>query len=161
MFEYTLSVSLADDSLSINDPAVKDLLAEAVARANQSRNSIRKGRVFTLSGELDREHVQIRLRSNAEVIPTRALSSLSRALLAVDREGLVRAYRGCIFRAEPMEDGVEPERSNLSDVALMQTLTEMVFGQSHMRSNKDKELARAYTDRIRGLAAEYLAQKNI
>lgn len=159
MFVYTLSVAMADSELSIHDPAIMDLLKKAVILTNQSKNSRLKGRRFELSPDpIDEKHVQIILKSNSEVIPTRALSSLSRALIAVDQENIVSSYKKCIFQSALLEKSSGKAR-NLSDVELIQTLLSMVFGQAQIKSNKEKELAKDYVNKIRGLVTEYLSQK--
>lgn len=159
MFKYTLSVSLADASSSITDPAISDLLKKAVTLVNQSKNSRVKGRRFELTEEpIDEKHVKIILKSNTEVIPTRALSSLSRALLIVDKNGIITPYKKCILQSVLLEESTE-EVTNLSDLEMTQTILSMVFAQEQIKSNREKELARKYVDMIRNLVMEYLSQR--
>lgn len=157
MFKYTLSVAMADDSLSINDPSIANLLKKAIDLTNQSKNSIMKGRFYKLSDPIDETHARIVLKSNTEVIPTRAISSLSRSLIAVDKDNVISSYRGCILQSTILKD--KPEKESISDVELIQALISMVFGQTQIKSNKEKELAKEYINRIRGLVIEYLSQK--
>lgn len=156
MFKYTLSVAMADNSLSINDPSIANLLKKAIDLTNQSKNSIIKGRFYKLSNPIDKTHARIVLKSNTEVIPTRAISSLSRSLIAVDKDNVISSYRGCILQSTILED--KPEKESISDVELIQTLISMAFGQAQIKSNKEKELAKEYISKIRGLVIEYLSQ---
>lgn len=159
MFEYKLSVSMADSTISINDTTIKKLLIEAIQRVNCTRNSRLKGRVFKLTPEpIDDNHVQITLTSNTEVIPTRALSSLARAILDVDTDNILTSYRGCIFNSSVIANQ-ENILSSMSDVEMMQELQSMVFGQLNM-NNRDKQLSREYTEKIRILVIEYINAKS-
>lgn len=159
MFEYKLSVSMADSSISINDITIKKLLIEAIQKVNCTRNSRLKGRIFKLTPEpIDDKHVEITLTSNAEVIPTRALSSLARAILEVDTDNTLTSYRGCIFNSSVITNQ-ENILSNISDVEMMQELQSMVFGQLNM-NNRDKQLSREYTQKIRILVIEYINAKS-
>lgn len=158
MLEYTLSVALANNKCSINNPRVRELLKEAVKLTNQSQSARQRGRLLELSDDpVDDTHARIVLRSATDVIPTRALSGLSRALMAVDRDNIISSYRGCIFQAALLDE--QPKKvKNISDVELIQTLISMTFGQAQIRSNKEKELAKEYIDKIRALVTEYLSQ---
>ena len=159
MFEYKLSVSMADSSISINDITIKKLLIEAIQKVNCTRNSRLKGRIFKLTPEpIDDKHVEITLTSNTEVIPTRALSSLARAILEVDTDNTLTSYRRCIFNSSVITNQ-ENILSNISDVEMMQELQSMVFGQLNM-NNRDKQLSREYTQKIRILVIEYINAKS-
>lgn len=161
MFSYELSIAMADSNLSINDPSIANLLKQAIALTNQSKNSKTKGRMFELSPDpIDETHVRIILKSNTEVIPTRAISSLSRSMIAIDEANIISSYRGCIFRSVLLEDHSEKTK-NISDVELAQTLISMIFGQSQIKSTKEKELAREYIEKIRSLVTEYISQKRL
>ena len=50
--------------------------------------------------------------------------------------------------------------TNISDVQLLTTLTEMLFGQTNM-NNRDKKLSREYTEKIRSIMLEYINQKTL
>ena len=159
MFEYKLAVSMADSSISINDITIKKLLIEAIQKVNCTRNSRLKGRIFKLTPEpIDDKHVEITLTSYTEVIPSRALSSLARAILEVDTDNTLTSYRGCIFNSSVITSQ-ENSLSNISDVEMMQELQSMVFGQLNM-NNRDKQLSREYTQKIRILVIEYINAKS-
>lgn len=159
MFEYKLSVSMADNRVSINDTAIKKLLIEAIQAVNCTRNSRLKGRVFKLASEpIDEKHAEITLTSSTEVIPTRALSSLARAILYVDTDNILTSHRGCIFNSSVITNQ-ENILSSISDVEMMQELQSMVFGQLNM-NNRDKHLSREYTQKIRALVIEYINAKS-
>ena len=159
MFRYELSIAMADDNLSINDPSIANLLKQAITLTNQSKNSKIKGRMFELSPDpIDETHARIMLKSNTEVIPTRAISSLSRTLIAIDEDNIISSYRGCIFQSVLLENQSEKAK-NISDVELAQTLISMIFGQAQIKSNKEKELAKEYIKKIRSIVTEYLSKK--
>ncbi len=159
MFVYKLSVSMADSNTSINDIAIKKLLIEAIQKVNCTRNSKLKGRIFELAPEpIDDNHVEITLTSKNEVIPTRALSSLARAILEADTDNTLTTYKGCIFNSSVITDR-EVVVSGITDVEMMQELQAMVFGQYSM-NNRDKLLAREYTEKVREQVIEYINAKS-
>ena len=161
MFKYILTVSMADEQLSITDPMIMSLLRCAITKTNSSKNSKLKGRHFELaSNYIDKDHVNIILKSNNEVIPSRAMSSLSRAIIAEDKNNIISSYRGCIFNSKLTSNQIV-KTANLSDVELLQEIIAMVFGQQNLRNNKDKALARKYTDKIRSLIIEYIQSKSL
>lgn len=162
MFEYNISVSMADSSLSITDPQIIKLLKDAIELTNKSRNSKLKGRFYSLWDiPIDETHVKITLKSDTEVIPTRALSSLSRAIIAIDEHNIIRTYRHCVFNAFILDDtSINKKTSNISDVEIITNITEMVFGQSSM-NNRDKKLSREYAEIIRKLVIEYINKKSL
>lgn len=162
MFEYNLSVSMADSNLSITEPKIIKLLKDAIELTNKSRNSKLKGRFFSLCDiPIDETHVKITLKSDTEVIPTRALSSLSRAIIAIDEHDIIHTYRHCVFNAFILDDvNIKQKVSNISDVEIITNITEMIFGQLSM-NNRDKKLSREYTEKIREIVIEYINKKTL
>ncbi len=160
MFEYNLSVSLSDNA-DLNDRIV-DLMQKSVTEANSRRNALTKGRCFKIGEFIDSSHIAIQLLSNSEVIPSRALSALSRSMIALDSDNILddHIYRGCVLKSEIIKTSCNINITNISDVQLLTTITEMVFGQTNM-NNRDKKLSREYTEKIRSIMLEYINQKTL
>ena len=91
---------MSDESLQI-DEGLFALFEKAATEANSRKNAAQKGRSFKILERLDDHHVLVSLRSNDEVTPTRALSALSRSMIALDLEGRLEGHchRGCVLKA--------------------------------------------------------------
>lgn len=50
--------------------------------------------------------------------------------------------------------------TNISDVQLLTTITNMIFGQTDM-NNRDKKLSREYVEKLRLTVLEYINQKTL
>ena len=50
--------------------------------------------------------------------------------------------------------------TNISDVQLLTTITNMLFGQTDM-NNRDKKLSREYVEKLRLTVLEYINQKTL
>lgn len=50
--------------------------------------------------------------------------------------------------------------TNISDVQLLTTITNMLFGQTDM-NNRDKKLSREYIEKLRLTVLEYINQKTL
>lgn len=50
--------------------------------------------------------------------------------------------------------------TNISDVQLLTTITNMLFGQTDM-NNRDKKLSREYVEKLRLTVIEYINQKTL
>jgi len=62
MFEYAISVSMADKRLTITDDRIIKILNKAIEVTNSSNNAKIKGRYFELDNNyIDKEHVKILL----------------------------------------------------------------------------------------------------
>ena len=160
MFEYILSVSLSDNS-TLNNTII-DMMKKAAHEANSRTNALRKGRFFKIGELIDSSHIAVQLLSDSEVIPSRALTALSRSLIAIDTENLLEKhlYRGCVFKSEIMKTSENVNITNISDVQLLTTITEMLFDQTNM-NNRDKKLSREYVEKLRSTVLEYINQKTL
>lgn len=160
MFEYRLSVSMSDKDLEI-DEALEALFRNAAVEANSRTNAINKGRSFEILGKIDDRHIEVKLSSNDEVTPTRALSALSRSMIALDTEGLLEGhcYRGCVLSASLIDSQNEAVTA-ISDVKLLQEVTEMLFGRASM-GNREKALAKEATEEIRITVLKYLNERGV
>lgn len=160
MFEYNLSVSLSDNS-TLNDKII-DIMKKSADEANSRTNALRKGRFFKIGELIDSSHISVQLISDSEVIPSRALTALSRSMIAIDTKNILEEhfYRGCVLKSEIVVTSKNVNITNISDVQLLTTLTEMLFGQTNM-NNRDKKLSREYTEKIRSIMLEYINKKTL
>ncbi len=160
MFEYRLSVSMSDKDLEISE-ALEALFKSAAIEANSRTNAINKGRSFEILGKIDDHHIEVQLSSNDEVMPTRALSALSRSMIALDTEGILEGhiYRGCVLSATVIDSQSETITA-ISDVKLLQEITEMLFGRASM-GNREKALAKKAVEEVRTTVLEYLNDRGV
>lgn len=159
MVEYNLSVCLADGCAL--DDKLLNLIQRGVAEANSRRNASRKGRHFIYKGVIDPVHFHIILQSDSEVIPSRALSALTRSMLDIDDSNVVRQhiYRNSLFSTMELPKTYS-HVSNLSDIEMVQELTSMIFGQSAM-TQKNRNLSRNTVEKIRSIVIDYINQKSV
>lgn len=160
MFKYNLSVSMSDSNLSITND-IRELIIHAADEANSRRNASRKGRAFQINHLIDEKHIHICLLSDTEVIPTRALSALSRSMIALDSKGILEGhcYRGCILNATIL-DSDEEIATTLSDVQLLQEITAMLFDRVSL-NNREKKLAKDTSEEIRNIVINYINKKTV
>ena len=160
MFEYNLSVTLSDNS-NLSDTII-DLIKKSAEEANSRTNALRKGRSFKIGELIDSTHIEVQLLSDTEVIPSRALTALSRSMITLDSANILddHIYRGCVLKSETIKTSCNINITNISDVQLLTTITEMVFGQTNM-NNRDKKLSREYTEKIRSIMLQYINQKTL
>lgn len=159
MVEYNLSVCLAD-GCALDDKLI-DLIQRGVVEANSRRNASRKGRHFIYKGVIDPVHFHIILQSDSEVIPSRALSALTRSMLDIDDSNAVRQhiYRNTLFSTIELPKTYS-HVSNLSDIEMVQELMSMIFGQSAM-TIKNRNLSRDTVEKIRSIVIDYVNQKSV
>lgn len=159
MIEYNLSVCLAD-GYALNDEML-DLIKRGVAEANSRRNALRKGRHFIYKGVIDSVHFHIVLQSDSEVIPSRALSALTRSVINIDDKNKIKhhIYRNALFNTVELPTS-HSYVSSLSDIEMLQELTSMIFGQSVM-TLKNKNLTHTTVEKIRSIIIEYINQKSV
>ena len=146
---------MAEKGYPITDEFI-EYFKNACDEANQSLNSIRNGRKFSYISRVEGNNlsIKVRLESQTAVIPTRAMSSITRALLKSDIAPSLQGheYKGCIITAYAFE---VPEEtfSNMSDTEVVQAVVDVFFGK--MTSNKDKEQAKIAANAIRATIQEY------
>ena len=160
MFKYDLSVSMSDTALKINDE-IRNLMMRAASEANSRRNASRKGRVFQILDLIDENHIRVRLLSDTEVLPTRALSALSRSMISLDSKGILEGhcYRGCVLNASVL-DSEEERTTVISDVQMLQEITAMLFDRTSL-NNREKKLAKEASEKIRNIVIDYLNKKTV
>ena len=69
-------------------------------------------------------------------------------------------YRGCILKSGIMKTSENVNITNISDVQLLTTITNMLFGQTDM-NNRDKKLSREYVEKLRLTVLEYINKKTL
>ena len=160
MFKYNLSVSMSDTDLKITGE-IKDLIVMAANEANSRRNASRKGRVFEILDSIDENHIKVQLLSDTEVVPTRALSALSRSMITLDSKGILEGHchRGCVLKAVIL-DSDEESTTAISDVQLLQEITSMLFDRTTL-NNREKKLAKDTADEIRKIVIDYINKKTV
>lgn len=160
MYKYDLSVSMSDTNLGISEE-IRELMVVAANSANSRRNASRKGRAFEIKELIDEKHIHVCLLSDTEVIPTRALSALSRSMITCDLNGILEGhcFRGRVFNASLIESN-EKKETTLSDVQMLQEITAMLFDRVSL-NNREKKLARDTCDEIRSIVIDYLNKKSV
>lgn len=155
MFIYTLSISMAEKNYPISDEFI-EIFKNACNESNETINSIRNGRKFTYISRIgdDNLNIKVVLESQTSVIPTRAISSITRALLrsSLADELRLHEYKGCIITASILDES-EPTFTNMDDSEIVQSIIEIFFGQ--FPSNKDKTNAKDAAKQIREIVIDY------
>lgn len=160
MYNYLMNVTAANKKYPINE-TINHAIKKACNDANESTNSIRFGRKFTYIQRLDEYTIQLRLQSDNSIIPTRAVSSITRALFrlysAEELDPL--KYNGSILNATVIEEYEEKSNNynNMEPHEIVETVIEVFFGQASMK-NKNKELSRKAAEQIREIIINYKNQ---
>lgn len=83
-------------------------------------------------------------------------------MIAIDSKNLLEKhlYRGCVFKSGIMKTSENVNITNISDVKLLTTITNMLFSQTDM-NNRDKKLSREYVEKLRLTVLEYINQKTL
>lgn len=161
MFEYHLQLQTAD-----NHPYGTELIEaikEAITSVNNSFSATRYNRKLHLLQETDDQTLQVLMTSDTPVpSPTRSLSSLSRALVQLEKGKSPSLLDGRIINGRIFQTALLSEnklaQAAISDVDLIRELTSIIFGQSAM-NNRNKKLAREATEAVRDVVLDYLNKK--
>lgn len=155
MYVYTLSISMAEKKLPISDEFI-EVFKDACNQSNNTLNSKRNGRKFTYVSRIgdDNLHIKVLLESQTSVIPTRAISSITRALLksSLSDELSKHVYKGCIITASVIDEP-EPTFKNMDKSEILQTVIEIFLG--NLPSNTEKDNAKIAAERIREIVIDY------
>lgn len=157
-----MNVTASNRKELLDDDLMK-LIEKSCDIANNSPNSIRYGRKFTLESRIDEYTIQLRLQSRNAIIATRTMSSITRALLRIaDSDKLAPLkYNGSILSAtiaEEFEEGVN-KYNNLDPHEIVQAVVEIFFGQATM-GNKDKKSAQEAAEKIKDIVCVYKNEVN-
>lgn len=159
MYNYLLNVSAANKKVILNEE-LTIAIKNACQNANSTTNSIRYGRNFSYITQIDEYTVQLRLKSNTPVIATRAISSITRALIRICSAELLEPlqYNGSLLTATVIEEFEEGYKAfeNLPPHEIVKTVIEIFFGQTLLGKN-DKKIAKAAADKIKDVVVDYKA----
>ena len=148
---------MAEKGLKITDEFLDEFI-KACQTANQTQNSRRNGRKFKFIERIDEYSIKVLLESYTSVIPTRAISSITRALLRSEmaEELQKHQYKGSIIIATTLDNENEMSFSNLDDYEIVQSVIEIFFGT--FSYNKDKEVAKNSAKQIRDVVISFKNQ---
>lgn len=159
MITYNLSISLADECEISDD--MYNVIQTAIDVANSRRNASRKGRHFSLTGKMDSSHLGIQLLSDSEVIPSRAMSAITRCIYSLDNGDIVSKHfkQNVSFITHEITPPEKYNKTSLTPVELLQEITSIIFGQSGMGNNR--ELAIKTQKEIEKIVLNYMNEKSI
>ncbi len=154
MYEYYLRVTMAD-SKAISDELLEEI-KRVIDESNKNASSARIKKTITYLGRISEYAIRVKLEAKRELVPSRALSSISRGLLQLEEPMLseVKSHveRHCVISV------TADENRRLTDREVMQELLEIYFGRSEM-STTNKELALETADEVRRAVEKYLSRK--
>lgn len=159
MWTYEISIALSDGAKI--DENMLDLIKRATSEVNRRRNAQITKREFKFNERINDYSVHITIKSeNTELIPSRAISALTRSTIYLDSEGITkshyRANRLFICSTLDSENKSGPKTVN-SDVELSQVLMEIIHGRETMTINK--ELAEEAYNKIKDEVNHYLCNR--
>lgn len=163
MYVYDLEISMSKKNIPITAELV-DAIKEAINLSNKSFSATRYGRSIQYIDQIDDYRIHLQMQSKDPLNATRSLSSLSRALVKNENEKNSHildkyVYNGSVFISKNL--GVNEESSTyISDTEMVQEIISMVFNQGSM-NNRDKQLSRDYTEKLRNLILDYQNNKTI
>ena len=160
MISYKCSISIADKSEITSE--MENILRKACIEASSRSNALRYGRKYEfVKLSDDRSLFELTLFSNDEVIPSRAISAVTRSLIDVDKEGIFKNHwvNKALFITRPLETE-ETKITALTDVELLKEITDMLFNQTSMTKN-NRLLAKETTQKVKDLMIDYLSKKSI
>ena len=157
MYNYLLDVTAANKKVEITSDLEKAII-DACQDANTTTNSRRYGRKFSFVSRIDPYTIRLRLKAEEPVIATRAISSITRALIRIyDTDKLeILKYNGSILNATIVNENEDSSKiyANLDPYEIVQGVVEIFFGQEKKR-NKDKKVANEAAKQIRNIVIDY------
>ncbi|MCH5270710.1 MAG: hypothetical protein J1E83_08160 [Lachnospiraceae bacterium] len=157
MYNYLLDVTAANKKVEITKE-LENAIIDACQDANTTTNSRRYGREFSFVSRIDSCTIRLRLKAEKPVIATRAISSITRALIRIyDADKLeTLKYNGSILNATIANENEEFSQiySNLEPHEIVQSVVEIFYGQEKKR-NKDKIVAGEAAKQIRDIVIDY------
>lgn len=152
MYTYHMSVAMASKRFSFDTcPEMIELIKAAITESNSAFSATRYKRFLTYQGKLDAKHLHIVLKSPEEVsAPTRSLSSLSRAVIAVEKErgtSLLDSCvaNGCVFNAVLIDPPTKAfTAEELSDSEVLKAVVDLMYSTDEDHKQKLKELIANY-----------------
>lgn len=147
MYLYNLSVAMANKQFSFEQcPQMLDMIKEAITISNSSFSATRYKRTIEFHNIIDEKHIHLIMKSRDKINPTRSLSSLSRAVLNLEKEKGTSflascTANGCLFNAVVIEAPKQPiSIDELSDNLLLKSVIDLVYSSDENYKQKLKEL---------------------
>lgn len=148
---------MADKALPISDGMI-NIIIDACKDAESTTNSKRNGSKFTFLERIDHHSIKLKLQSQTQVIPTKAIPSITRALLRNYKEHFpYRLYKGSILNAT-LDSQIIPSVRQLDDYQILQEITQIFFAKKDL-DNWQKKSAEQVADKIRNILLEYVTNK--
>lgn len=160
MIIYNCIVCLGD-KYPITDQ-MEALIRSACLEASSRQNAIRKGRKYEFNGlSSDRIHFRLTLTSDSEVIPSRAMSAVTRSLIDLDKDRIFDSHwsRNMLFITKPVENS-DATVTTLTDVELLKEITDMLFNQASMGTT-NRRLAKQTAEELKEIMISYISQKSV
>ena len=145
MYIYYLNLTMADKKIELSNEML-DAIIHACKEAETTINSIRNGR-------------KLKLESQTEVIPTRSISSITRAILKGEQRNLFdkHFYKGSILNAT-LDSQEITSASTPDDYQIIQEIVQLFFGQKDL-DNWQRKAANEACKQIRETVTIYLSRK--
>ncbi|MCM1298599.1 MAG: hypothetical protein NC228_03440, partial [[Eubacterium] siraeum] len=126
-------------------------------------SSVRNSRKIEFVKKIDEKNIHLRMTSRDQVIATRSISTLSRALVQNERDknsGLLDGHiiNSCVFNSRLMDQSTS-HIDNLNPTEIVQQTVEIVLGQKFL-SDRERMYAKEASDKIRDIVLEYVNKKN-
>ena len=161
MFNYSYLMNLTCSRRSTTfDASMIEQIQKACSKANGSTNSIRFGRKFSYTKQIDSETIQILLQSKTPVEnPQRSVSSsISRSLVKICPKEIIEKmqYNGSLLAATFAEEYPD-DRKVLTPSDIIQEVVDVFLIQTGLKNadKEDKALAEETALKIRGIIEEY------
>lgn len=157
MYNFLLNVT-GSKKKAVFDEYLINMIKKACEEANSSTNSLRYGRTFSYESQIDEHTVQLRLLSDTSIVATRAISSITRALIRICPQEKLESlkYNSSLLTAtivEEHEEGIEVY-SNMDPCEIVQSVIEIFFGQKVL-GNNDKKFAKDAAKQIKKIVMDY------
>ena len=157
MYTYYLKIKMADGE-AISE-ALMNRIQEIISESNKTPSSQRIQKKITFEKRLSEYAFRVKLEAKRELVPSRAVSSISRSLLKSEEPILseVKGHvaRNCVLLAVPDEE----QQLRLNDRQVMSELLEIFFGRAQM-STTNKALALETADEVRRAVEGYVSRKD-
>ena len=154
MFIYNLNVAMANKQFSFEEnPEMIDLIKQAIVISNSSVSAARNKRTIEFQRLIDKKHFLLTMKSRVDINPTRSLSSLTRALLALEKEDGTSVLNactanGCVFDAKVVDILKQSVSENaLSDSLLLKSVIDLIYSEDEDCKHKLKQVILEYINK--------------
>ena len=168
MYNYSYFMNLTCSRRATTfDVAMIDQIKKACSKANGSTNSIRFGRKFSYTRQIDNETIQILLESKTPVEnPQRSVSSsISRSLVKICPKEIIEKmqYNGSILAATFAAEELPDDKKALTPSDIIQEVVDVFLIQTGLKNadKEDKALADETAIKIRGIIEAYKEKTHV